>query len=912
MANYKEDIVDIELTNGTIHRAFSHKSIGAGDELANRFGVRTFRNGQPENISGSCIGLFIRADGTTVAINNGTVNGNVAYVTLPEACYAVEGVFTLAIKITGGGTTGTLRIIDGMVSRTSTDETVDPGTIMPSIEDLIAAIEAAEATIPSDYSAISVTINDFIVNYTKLEQGQYTGDDGKASNSTRIRLIDPIRVPKGTVLHAAIGDLYWLIWELSSNETTGGNVITATGWNSDTTYTVQNDCWVMMSFANGATVETSTSITVDDFITYWIAVKRIGDDGLLTNITNLLPLADIKSLLTDDTLIAYDHLEQGQFTGNNGKGNNNTRIRLIKPIRVPKGTVFNASIGDLYWLIWELSSSRTTGGNVITATAWNRETTYTVQNDCWIMMSFANGATVETSTRLTVDDFRPHNVSISKIGQGVSYEITALKQRSDLKKLPELYISDFIQAALTASGFTESTERLSTIECVALPYGKHTILHVEMNGDYLLGVRAGQLPQNLSSNKWWYQNGDTITFEGNEQYYRLSIARRETSTEYSEITLDELPVIGLHITYEYEENIADVNEGLETFINAANGLSSTSHGDLKAFPVIAHVSDVHGDYKRLKNAIEVSNICNADALVLSGDVVANVPSNGVEWMHDLIQESIAPTILCTGNHEVNQNGITDAEVYSYFMEPSAELIGNADGKTYYYTDIPSAKLRIISADLYQFGATTRSNAHMTSEQLTYICNALLGTPEEYGVIVVSHTPCVDVRNLMDSNYPTFFQQLRKYGFTHYDIDGAPIYDIIDAFIGRTTINRTYTQTGSPSSISVSANFSGVSQSIEFIAHMTGHIHEDSVCYLPTTHKQLMLNIECGVCLHGGSAYPYMADDCDTTRIPRGKSQNAINMYVIDRSTKKIKIIRIGASKTYDRKTREYMEIPYSD
>lgn len=153
MANYKEDIVDIELANGNLHRSFLKHSIGMGDALANRFGVRVFRNGQPIQLTGVCSGLFIRADGTTVVISAGSIDGNVAYVTLSEACYAVEGVFCLAIKVTTDGETVTLRIVDGIVTRTSTG-TYDAGTIIPSIEALIAAINEAAESVPPDYTAL--------------------------------------------------------------------------------------------------------------------------------------------------------------------------------------------------------------------------------------------------------------------------------------------------------------------------------------------------------------------------------------------------------------------------------------------------------------------------------------------------------------------------------------------------------------------------------------------------------------------------------------------------------------------------------------------------------------------------------------------------------------------------------------
>ena len=157
MANYREDIISIELANGNVHRGFLQHSIGGGDKKADRFGVRVYRNGQPETLTGTCFGLFVRSDGATVTINNGTIVGNVAYVELPENCYEVEGVFTLAIKVTTADDTVTLRIVDGNVSRTSTNIAVDPGTVTLSIDDLIAAITEAVDSIPEDYSSLTQT-----------------------------------------------------------------------------------------------------------------------------------------------------------------------------------------------------------------------------------------------------------------------------------------------------------------------------------------------------------------------------------------------------------------------------------------------------------------------------------------------------------------------------------------------------------------------------------------------------------------------------------------------------------------------------------------------------------------------------------------------------------------------------------
>lgn len=156
MAHYKEDIVSIDLATGKIHRAFLLRSIGRADDDADRFGVRVFRNGQPETLTNvSCQGYFRDSQGNNIALTSyGTVSGNVAYVTLPQACYNYEGQFCLAIKLVGGGVTSTVRIIDGIVDNTFTGSAVAPTGSVPTYQEIIAqydemveATEAAEAVV---------------------------------------------------------------------------------------------------------------------------------------------------------------------------------------------------------------------------------------------------------------------------------------------------------------------------------------------------------------------------------------------------------------------------------------------------------------------------------------------------------------------------------------------------------------------------------------------------------------------------------------------------------------------------------------------------------------------------------------------------------------------------------------------
>ena len=145
MAFNKVNLADIELNAGSVHRSFLNMVLGEGDSNGNTFGVRVLMDGEPVALAGaSCIGYMIRSDGITLIIG-GTVSGNTAQVTLPQAAYAQPGQFTLAIRVSGGGVTDTMRIVDGTVVDTTTGTVTDPTGTVPSLDALMAVIGQAEA-----------------------------------------------------------------------------------------------------------------------------------------------------------------------------------------------------------------------------------------------------------------------------------------------------------------------------------------------------------------------------------------------------------------------------------------------------------------------------------------------------------------------------------------------------------------------------------------------------------------------------------------------------------------------------------------------------------------------------------------------------------------------------------------------
>lgn len=165
MAIYKENYVQIKLEEGNIHRTFVNKTIGEGDANAIDFGGYVTRNDRPVDLTGCTVkGYFIRADGTSVIIN-GTVSGNAFHVRLISNCFTVEGNFTLAIKLTGGGVTGTMRIVDGTVVNTVIGPVVDPNENIPDLSELMAVIGRAEAA--------AETIGEFIITEELISGDNY-------------------------------------------------------------------------------------------------------------------------------------------------------------------------------------------------------------------------------------------------------------------------------------------------------------------------------------------------------------------------------------------------------------------------------------------------------------------------------------------------------------------------------------------------------------------------------------------------------------------------------------------------------------------------------------------------------------------------------------------------------------------
>lgn len=127
----------------------------SGDKDAHVFELSLYRGEQEMDLSGaSAQGYFIRADGYTVPIT-GTISGNVLTLTLSEGCYYVVGNFNLIIKVSTAENRKSVFWGNGYVVRSMTDAIVDEENVIPSLDELLAQIAAAESAAKAANQAAS-------------------------------------------------------------------------------------------------------------------------------------------------------------------------------------------------------------------------------------------------------------------------------------------------------------------------------------------------------------------------------------------------------------------------------------------------------------------------------------------------------------------------------------------------------------------------------------------------------------------------------------------------------------------------------------------------------------------------------------------------------------------------------------
>ncbi len=199
---------EIDLQRGAPVPQVWPNALQHGDNQAHTWRVAVLDGGAAAVLSGSVTGHFVRADGATVTIE-GTLSGNVATVLFDATCYAYEGALTGVMRITTGGQKITLAATIFHVRKDLTDVIVDPGTAIPSLEELLAQIdECRTATDAANQAAadVAAALNanadplpviryDAAQGLSDAQKAQARDNIGAASSASLIDFIYPVGTP---------------------------------------------------------------------------------------------------------------------------------------------------------------------------------------------------------------------------------------------------------------------------------------------------------------------------------------------------------------------------------------------------------------------------------------------------------------------------------------------------------------------------------------------------------------------------------------------------------------------------------------------------------------------------------------------------------------------------------------------
>lgn len=170
-----------------------------GDANANVIAVDVYDGESPATLSGSVKGYVILPDHSTLPAISGTLSGNRASITLPADAYVLEGAIDIVVKLESGSGSSAVKTAlgacHGYVARTTTSTAYDPGSVVPSIEDLEYWIEQCQVASGAANTA-ATKLNNMDATATSLAaDATPTATVSTVSGHYRLNFGIPVGVP---------------------------------------------------------------------------------------------------------------------------------------------------------------------------------------------------------------------------------------------------------------------------------------------------------------------------------------------------------------------------------------------------------------------------------------------------------------------------------------------------------------------------------------------------------------------------------------------------------------------------------------------------------------------------------------------------------------------------------------------
>lgn len=311
-----------------------------------------------------------------------------------------------------------------------------------------------------------------------------------------------------------------------------------------------------------------------------------------------------------------------------------------------------------------------------------------------------------------------------------------------------------------------------------------------------------------------------------------------------------------------------------TQANSRTRTISSEYWNHAAIFTLLHFSDIHADYANIDRIVKYKNYLGtrvADA-VCTGDMVQLKYSDGFDWWSKFGAQAV---LTCIGNHDCTEGSgsymqpdHTQAELYAQYIEPFLTywnepdtVVSSQENRSYYYKDYTYYKIRLIAINDYLTGSeATEQNAWLQTALADAIING-------YSVIILTHQ---------------FGQNLTKLQCT---------------FTSQTNIIEDSNIEAYKSSVQ-----SFIENGGDFVCWLCGHKHTDYILKSTVYPTQLFLCVT--------TAQANEITSSEAIRPYGDKAQDAFNLVSIDRTSKIIKIVRVGQDKDWMLRRLETLVIDY--
>ena len=277
---------------------------------------------------------------------------------------------------------------------------------------------------------------------------------------------------------------------------------------------------------------------------------------------------------------------------------------------------------------------------------------------------------------------------------------------------------------------------------------------------------------------------------------------------------------------------------------------------------LAHFSDIHADtvaYGRI--VAEIKALSDVDDIICTGDLIFRSSEQISGWWDEDV-------MTCIGNHDsavpsgyvLDWTGLSMANRDAYYIAPFESNWGitHESGKSYYYKDYSTQKVRLIVIDAMLYYGTPGAEATAQTAWLTDLLAS--ARTNNLHVLIASHSP-VNSATVVDCSFS-------QYGRTQ-------MYDNTDCF--------------TPSDV-VDAVSSAITAGLHFIGYIVGHNHADYV--FKPTNTQLGFAVTCAITSTENQWLPW-------NDMSRGVGADAYNLVTIDTANTLVKIVRGGGANMSD-------------